>query len=80
MDELNSQVRIMDSIYSKAETVAVCLGPHPFDDTSELAFRYLREVSERDTSQSVKWNMSEKQMLSVVHLFEMNYWKRLWVV
>ncbi|KAH9242334.1 hypothetical protein K456DRAFT_1905321, partial [Colletotrichum gloeosporioides 23] len=80
IDELSHQVRIMDAIYSQADVVAACLGPPSEFDDSELAFDYLREISNTDGTNLVDWFMLEKQISSVVRLFDRNYWKRLWVM
>lgn len=78
IEELSCQVRIMDSIYSQAETVAACLGPH--SDNSQLAFHYLRNMSGTAHLSSPDWIASESEILSFVRLFERDYWKRLWIM
>ncbi|KAK1845394.1 hypothetical protein CCHR01_11996 [Colletotrichum chrysophilum] len=80
VDELNYQVQIMDTIYSKAETVAICLGPHSEDGTSRLALPYLREILSPSCPSKIDCIESKEQISAVVHLFERSYWKRLWIM
>lgn len=76
VDELNSQVQRMDLIYSMAETVAVCLGPHSEADDSRLAFAHLWNASYPDRY-ITHLVTSERQISAIVRLFERDYWKRL---
>ncbi|KAF3811076.1 Heterokaryon incompatibility protein 6 [Colletotrichum gloeosporioides] len=81
VDELNSQVHIMDTIYSQAHTVAMCLGPECRN--SEQAFKVMKAVRERWNPENIFHSMVSRersQILSVVRLFERSYWKRLWVM
>ncbi|KAF2996338.1 hypothetical protein E8E14_004187 [Neopestalotiopsis sp. 37M] len=85
MAEKSSQIKLMTSIYKKAESVAVWLGPEA--DNSPSAFRFLKELSESDSispgERSRSWTISredEKNLAAVARLFSRSYWKRLWVV
>ena len=81
--EKSQQLQLMPSIYSKAEAVAIWLGPQT--DNSELAVRLLDEIAaiaeypDRITS-LIKTRAATKDFAAVVSLFERDYWRRLWVV
>uniref|UniRef100_L2FRX1 Heterokaryon incompatibility domain-containing protein n=1 Tax=Colletotrichum fructicola (strain Nara gc5) TaxID=1213859 RepID=L2FRX1_COLFN len=82
IDELNTQVQFMDSIYHQAHTVAICLGPQSEKDDSKLAFEFMESNAEWKPS-NVFCSMltrDPRRISSVVRLFERNYWRRLWVM
>ncbi|RYP19168.1 hypothetical protein DL765_003483 [Monosporascus sp. GIB2] len=82
-DEQSHQVRMMTSIYSQAESVAVWLGPEM--DDSDLAVELLQAVSKiagdseamHGLIASENWR---RHFTALVCLFERDYWSRLWVV
>jgi len=82
-DERSQQVQLMTSIYSKAESVAIWLGPEA--DNSLLAIDLLKVVADRaNTSESITDLIAsparKHEFAAVVSLFERDYWGRLWVV
>ncbi|KAL3296011.1 Heterokaryon incompatibility protein 6 OR allele [Colletotrichum asianum] len=82
VDELNSQVHIMDKIYSEAHTVAICLGSSSESDDIRLAFELLKGATAWESANTPQATITgdQRRMSSVVRLFERNYWKRLWIV
>ncbi|KAF2204156.1 hypothetical protein GQ43DRAFT_365222 [Delitschia confertaspora ATCC 74209] len=82
-DERTQQVQLMTSIYSKADSVVVWLGPDA--DDSQLASQLLADVASKANIQSnissiISSGMGKAGFAAVVALFERDYWKRLWVV
>jgi hypothetical protein len=82
-DERTQQVQLMTSIYSKADTVAVWLGPEA--DDSELAVKLLDAVAAQSKSPELIKNLISSQsrrrdFAALISLFERDYWRRLWVV
>lgn len=82
VDELNSQVHVMDKIYSEADTVAACLGPQSEGDDIKLAFEFMKGATAWKPANILRSivKRDQRRVSSVVRLFERNYWKRLWVM
>ncbi|KAF2710666.1 hypothetical protein K504DRAFT_465738 [Pleomassaria siparia CBS 279.74] len=82
-DEKAQQLQYMTSIYSKADSVALWLGPEA--DESDSAVKLLNEIStnadypERITS-LIKARVGDADFAAIASLFERDYWRRLWVV
>lgn len=81
--ERTQQVQLMTKIYSKAESVAVWLGPEA--DGSRAAAGFLEDVCHRSESPHRVTKLlgskdREAGLAAAVSLFERDYWKRLWVV
>ncbi|KAF2468420.1 uncharacterized protein BDR25DRAFT_304884 [Lindgomyces ingoldianus] len=82
-DERTQQVQMMTRIYSKADSVAIWLGPEA--DDSNLAAALLEEVASRadsvkDVKSLISAGVGKPDFAAVVSLFERDYWRRLWVV
>jgi hypothetical protein len=83
LNERTHQVQLMTSIYSKAESVAIWLGPKT--DDSLAAIDFLCEVANHahrseKISALIASRVGERDFAAVVSLFERDYWRRLWVV
>ncbi|ETS76634.1 hypothetical protein PFICI_12021 [Pestalotiopsis fici W106-1] len=83
MIEKSKQIKLMTSIYAKAKSVAIWLGPEA--DNSQSAIGFLKDLSDRSNSgQEIKsWIVSpelQQDLAAVGGLFSRSYWKRLWVV
>ncbi|KAL5090227.1 hypothetical protein Trisim1_004747 [Trichoderma cf. simile WF8] len=79
VEERNRQVRIMDQIYFRADTVVVWLGSKYTEFQNEIIDELKLEKSERpgeDSSQSI--NNAQQKM--VRHLRTDPYWDRLWIL
>ncbi|KAH8664383.1 heterokaryon incompatibility protein-domain-containing protein [Xylariales sp. PMI_506] len=81
--EQSEQVAMMTQIYTRAESVAVWLGPEA--DNSDMAATLLETVARLSSSPDaiVELFASEKwkpHFTAVVNLFERDFWSRLWVV
>lgn len=73
----------MPDIYSKADAVAVWLGPE--SDGSSKAVDFLRRLTDqaqypKQVSRLLASGMSNGEHAGVVSLFSRDYWRRLWVV
>jgi hypothetical protein len=84
-DERAVQVQLMASIYTKAVSVAMWLGPEAND--SPRAISLLRAIASRADSEAntrefilAKSKPPHRELSAVLSLFERDYWKRLWVV
>lgn len=82
-DERTQQVKLMTSIYTQADSVAVWLGPEADDSASGLDL--LRDVAEKSSSPELINNLiasrkRRRDFAALVSLFERDYWRRLWVV
>jgi hypothetical protein len=82
-DERTQQVRLMTSIYSRAEFVAIWLGPE--EDESALAIDLLQNVADQagsaeNVSSLISSRVGKPDLDALVSLFERDYWRRLWVV
>ncbi|KAI0433969.1 heterokaryon incompatibility protein-domain-containing protein [Xylaria sp. FL1042] len=82
-DERSKQVQLMTEIYAKATLVAIWLGPSEND--SQRATELLQDIAiaENDPEEIAALLLSPGQLQAieaVVHLFQRDYWKRLWVV
>ncbi|KAI8309769.1 hypothetical protein K4K59_008878 [Colletotrichum sp. SAR11_240] len=74
---------MMTKIYSRAESVAVWLGPEA--DRSSAATDFLLRLTQQSGSPDkitklLSSRSNEKDISATVSLFERDYWKRLWVV
>ncbi len=83
MDERSKQVQLMAIIYSRAESVAVWLGPDA--DNSPLALRLIEDMAQHQNyfpnlKALVSSPTRRPARSAVVSLFERDYWERLWVV
>lgn len=84
-DERASQVRLMGTIYSKATSTAVWLGPEA--DESELAMDLLQDVSDiqatpqrvKAIQQRIRATNRYPESAALFTLFKREYWRRLWV-
>ncbi|KAF4876914.1 hypothetical protein CGCSCA1_v003866 [Colletotrichum siamense] len=74
---------MMTKIYSRAESVAVWLGPEA-DRSSDAADFLLRMTQHSGSPDKITKLLSsksnERDIAAAVSLFERDYWKRLWVV
>ncbi|KAI8633540.1 heterokaryon incompatibility protein-domain-containing protein [Xylariaceae sp. FL1651] len=82
-DERSRQVQLMPEIYARATEVAIWLGPSEND--SHLAINFLMEMVNAEADpKAITALLSSPTRLraieAVVHLFQRDYWKRLWVV
>ncbi|KAI1351667.1 heterokaryon incompatibility protein-domain-containing protein [Xylaria sp. FL0043] len=82
-DERSKQVQLMTEIYAKATLVAIWLGP--LENDSHLAIELLQDIAiaKNDPEEITAHLLSPTQLRAieaVVHLFQRDYWKRLWVV
>ncbi|SPN99070.1 related to heterokaryon incompatibility protein het-6 [Cephalotrichum gorgonifer] len=82
-EERTRQVQHMKDIYSKAQSVAVWLGPE--GEASGLAMRLLSHVAHRgDSPAYIKELIGSKarrrEFDALVRVFEREYWSRLWIV
>ncbi|KAH8896493.1 hypothetical protein GQ53DRAFT_714195 [Thozetella sp. PMI_491] len=82
-EERAQQVQLMASIYRRAESVAIWLGPEA--DDSSLAMDVLHDITDRASSpDKVKQLLAslagKRDIGAVASLFERDYWRRLWVV
>ncbi|CAG8962199.1 hypothetical protein HYFRA_00005251 [Hymenoscyphus fraxineus] len=85
-NEKTIQIPLMAQIYSRADFVAVWLGPE--DDDSDAAIdllRRLHRISEKANHPSrisslISSQAEKGELAAVVSLFEREYWSRLWVV
>jgi hypothetical protein len=83
--EQSQQVQHMAHIYSRAESVAIWLGPE--SDDSESAIHLIQSIASsteendgnkmRQYIESKAWRL---HLSAVVRLFERDYWSRLWIV
>lgn len=78
LEERNRQVRIMTSIYQKAQSVAVWLGSQQKND--RLAQNFLKQLLFSKDPAEVLRSAPKEALLSVASLFSRPYWSRLWVV
>jgi hypothetical protein len=83
--ERTQQVQLMTSIYTKAQSVSIWLGPEDEEDDISLAIDLLRSVagqadSSEQTRDIISSSMRTLDFSPVVSLFERDYWRRLWVV
>ncbi|KAK8058152.1 hypothetical protein PG994_008600 [Apiospora phragmitis] len=81
--EQSSQVRPMATIYSKAESVVVWIGPRSPDSSSAIPLAL--ELCNASDSEGKVESCIEKEsnrdyFAALVNLFERDYWSRLWVV
>ncbi|KAJ2896945.1 uncharacterized protein MKZ38_005089 [Zalerion maritima] len=83
-EERTVQVQLMTSIYQKAQSIAIWLGPE--EDDSSVALKFLVDVSKLANSPSkdikgfISSQIDKNEVGSTVALFERDYWRRLWVV
>ncbi|KAJ8115350.1 hypothetical protein OPT61_g2980 [Boeremia exigua] len=82
-EERAEQVRQMSTIYGRANSVAIWLGPE--QNNSNTALRILKKIAETDRtggdfSSLIASYAGNAEFASLVSLFEREYWKRLWVV
>ncbi|KAF4442227.1 hypothetical protein F53441_11789 [Fusarium austroafricanum] len=85
-NERSQHVQLMPHIYSRADHVAIWLGPE--DSGSTRAVEFLKEITKPVTelfnssniSQLLEEGTENGDLLSVVSLFRREYWGRLWVV
>lgn len=82
-EERTKQIEMMTDIYRKAESVAIWLGPEA--DDSDAALRLLKglntdEAARKHLSTTITSGSASLGLLSLVALFEREYWDRLWVV
>ncbi|KAI0190825.1 heterokaryon incompatibility protein-domain-containing protein [Astrocystis sublimbata] len=81
-EEQSQQVGLMTAIYSRAESVIAWLGPD--SDNSTLAFQLMQELIEHEDDKSISEIIADKNwrphFTAVVHLFERDFWSRLWIV
>jgi hypothetical protein len=82
-NERTQQVRLMTSIYSQAESVAIWLGPEA--DRSAIAIDFLVEIADHADaperiSRLIASRVGKEDFAAAVTLFERMYWRRLWVV
>lgn len=82
--ERMQQVQLMTSIYSRANYVAVWLGPE--EDDSARAVSFMSRIAELPDDQSgqvariLASRDAVKDLVAVSALFGRSYWRRLWVV
>ena len=81
--ERAQQVQLMTDIYTRADSVAIWLGPEA--DDSNVAMKILQEVAlnaeSKDRMRSlIASSYGKPDLGTVVSLFERDYWRRLWVV
>jgi hypothetical protein len=81
--ERTRQVQLMTDIYSKAESVAIWLGPEEND--SEIALELLKDLDSSEAARArlrglIHSGSGGAELRSIVALFERDYWDRLWVV
>lgn len=82
-EERVQQVQFMRSIYSKADSVAIWLGPEEDDSTKAVNFMGRIAKSAKHPEEVTRILSSRhtiKDLVAVVALFERSYWRRLWVV
>ncbi|CAO2651232.1 Nn.00g095290.m01.CDS01 [Neocucurbitaria sp. VM-36] len=77
-EERASQVRLMGYIYSRAQYVAVWLGPDA--DDSQSAISLLEEVDRRRIPKHRIRAVQNPDSAALRSLFKRDYWSRLWVV
>jgi len=82
-EERSEQVSIMSTIYRKAHSVAIWLGPNADDSAQAIELlidlaRYKNHPSALKTLVSTP--NRQAACAAVVYLFERDYWDRLWVV
>ena len=82
-EEKMNQVQLMATIYARAESVAIWLGPE--GDNSSMALEFLREAAHfSDSTDDMRTLIAsrywKRQVAATVSLFERDYWRRLWVV
>jgi hypothetical protein len=82
-DERTQQVKLMASIYSTAESVAIWLDPE--EDDNALAIDLLHNVAAHaDSPDDLRHMMTsqsrQRDLPAAVALFERDYWNRLWIV
>ncbi|KAL2107962.1 hypothetical protein VUR80DRAFT_4457 [Thermomyces stellatus] len=82
-EERTRQVQHMKDIYSRAQSVAVWLGPE--GDASGLAMRLLNHIAHRGDSPAyirelIGSKSRRREFDAVVRVFERDYWTRLWIV
>jgi hypothetical protein len=82
-EERARQVQLMRSIYSKAVSVVIWLGPE--EDDSIGAVNFMEEISKlanrpAKVASILSSRDSIEDLIAVAALFERPYWRRLWVV
>lgn len=82
-EERTQQIQLMTSIYSKADHVAIWLGPE--EDNSAIAVGFLGDIAKLANypdrvSRILSSRDTINELLAVVSLYERPYWRRLWVV
>lgn len=81
--ERTQQVQMMTKIYSRAESVAVWLGPEAdrSSDSAEFLLRMTQHSGSPDKiTKLLSSERNKNDIAATVSLFERDYWKRLWVV
>lgn len=79
LEERSQQVRVMTSIYRKAQSVAIWLGPRQNGD--ELAQKLLHRLFySGDRALQKLQGASQETLFAVASLFSRPYWSRLWVM
>ncbi|KAK9414347.1 putative Heterokaryon incompatibility domain-containing protein [Seiridium unicorne] len=81
--EKSDQIKLMTSIYAKAVSVAIWLGPEA--DSSESAMEFLKDLQVRSMSEQqirslISSPESQRDLAAVATLFSRSYWTRVWVV
>lgn len=79
--EQSSQVQLMRQIYEKAESVMVWLGPASNSSSKAVdAIHALSQVPDGEVDAWIQLESHKSDFDALVHLFERDYWGRLWVV
>ncbi|KAK8013011.1 hypothetical protein PG991_010386 [Apiospora marii] len=79
--EQSSQVQLMRQICSQAETVMAWLGPESHGSNEAVdAIHALSQVPEEEVDAWIQLESHESDFDALVHLFERDYWSRVWVV
>jgi hypothetical protein len=82
-EERAQQVQLMPSIYKRAESVSIWLGPE--SDGSQFATKLLEKLYAKNDLPTLISEISSsrtglRDLQALVSLFEREYWNRLWVV
>ncbi|KAL5118954.1 hypothetical protein ACEQ8H_003083 [Pleosporales sp. CAS-2024a] len=78
-EERAAQVRLMGRIYSRAESIAIWLGPEA--DESSKAMELLQQVANHtESSQLIRSDKRYPDSAALLAVFKRDYWRRLWVV
>lgn len=82
-EERTQQVQLMRSIYLKADSVAIWLGPE--EDGSTRAINFMGQIAKLASNPAEVASIlssadTVKDLITVAALFERPYWRRLWVV